>query len=72
MPCSELVQDTVKNAFYVNDILKSVSSLDEAAEDITGTKASLLYRGFNLIKFVVNDARLLTFISEDDRAKGVK
>ena len=69
---SDLVCDTVNRAFYVDDMLKSVSSLDEAVEVISGTRAALMSGGFNLTKFVVNDSRLLPFIAEEDRAKEVK
>jgi hypothetical protein len=70
--CNELVVDTVRNAFYVDDCLKSVESEVDAITVIEGTKALLAKGGFRLTKFVINDEKLLASISIDDRAKEVK
>jgi hypothetical protein len=67
-----LIADTVMNAFYVDDCLKSVSTRNEALMVIHGTKALLSEAGFNLTKFVSNDAQILQHIPENDRAKEFK
>ena len=71
-PTSQLVEDTVRKSFYVDDLLKSVKTRDEAVEVIHGTKLAVKVGGFNLTKFVVNDSHLLDSIAEHDRAQEVK
>ena len=71
-PTSQLVEDTVRKSFYVDDLLKSVKTRDEAVEVIHGTKLAVKFGGFNLTKFVVNDSHLLDSIAEHDRAQEVK
>ena len=68
----DLVKETVLNAFYVDDMLKSVKSLDEARQIITGTKRAIESGGFKLTKFVSNDRELLNEIDSCDRATEVK
>ena len=69
---SDLVRDTVHKAFYVDDMLKSVKSKEEAKGVIGETKQALKHGGFNLTKFVVNNQQLLENIDAVDRAKEVK
>ena len=69
---SQLVQDTVCRSFYVDDMLQSVRTLEEATEVIHGTKHALQFGGFELTKYVVNHPSLLESICEDDRAEEVK
>ena len=69
---SELVSDTICRSFYVDDMLSSVRSRDEAVEVIESTKLALQHGGFRLTKYVVNDAQLLQRIDVVDRAKEVK
>ena len=71
-PTSYLVKDTITNAFYVDDMLQSVSSYEEASEVMAGTKDTLIKGGFNLTKFVCNDLSLLEQVPVDDRASEVK
>ena len=69
---SELVGNTIRRSFYVDDMLSSVRSRDEAVEVIEGTKQALDYGGFRLTKYVMNDAQLLQRVDVEDRAKEVK
>ena len=69
---NELVTDTICRSFYVDDMLRSVRTREEAADVIRGTKQALKYGGFNLTKYVVNDTQLLQSIDVADRAKEVK
>ena len=69
---SPLIADTILNSFYVDDLLKSVYSLDDARRVIHDTKIVVSYGGFNLTKCTVNDNELLQEIDMNDRAGGVK
>ena len=69
---SELVGNTIRRSFYVDDMLSSVRSRDEAVEVIEGTKQALMYGGFHLTKYVMNDAQLLQTVDVENRAKEVK
>ena len=69
---SPLIKDTVLRSFYVDDMLKSVKTVEEACDVICITKQVLSQGGFNLTKFVVNDSVLLDRIDERDRAKDIK
>lgn len=59
-----LVENTVLKSFYVDDCLKSCESRQEAQSIIEGTRSVLSNGGFNLTKFVANDAKLLNFVPE--------
>ena len=72
VPVDELIKDTINESFYVDDLLKSVKSFDEAKQVIFETKRVLQHGGFNLTKFVVNHPQLLQKIDVGDRAKEVK
>ena len=67
-----VVADTIRYSFYVDDCLKSVASKSDALRVVHGTKSVLSEAGFNLTKFVSNEASLLEEISDCDRAKEVK
>ena len=69
---SELVGNTIRRSFYVDDMLSSVRSRDEAVEVIEGTRQALEYGGFRLTKYVMNDTQLLQTVDVEDRAKEVK
>ena len=70
---SQLVGNTIRRSFYVDDVLSSVRSRDEAVvEVIEGTRQALEYDGFRLTKYVMNDAQLLQTVDVEDRAKDVK
>ena len=69
---SNIVKETVMNAFYVDDCLASVSSISDAQEVIHGVRSLLHQGGFNLTKFVINDESLMSEIPADARAIDVK
>ena len=69
---SELVGNTIRRSFYVDDMLSSVRSRDEAVDVIEGTRQALEYGGFRLTKYVMNDTQLLQTVDVEDRAKEVK
>ena len=71
-PTSSLIKETAYKSFYVDDLLKAVQSKEQAMEVIIGTKEVLRQGGFNLTKFVVNNAELQQFIPVEDRAKEMK
>ena len=62
----------MRKSFYVDDVLKSVSSRDDVMLIINEASQLLQNRGFCLTKFVINDSDLLKDIPEDKRAKEVK
>lgn len=67
-----IVADTILHSFYVDDCLRSVPTSRDALIVMHDTKAVLKQGGFNLTKFVINDATLLESIPVGDRAKEVK
>ena len=68
----EFVVDVVNRSFYVDDCLRSVSSVEEAKKVVVDVKQVLQEGGFNLTKFVTNDEEVLATIKEEDRAKEIK
>ena len=56
--------ETLKNNFYVDDMLKSVENEDKAI--------TLMKGGFNMTKFASSSKRVLQSIPEKDRKMGVK
>ena len=56
--------ETLKNNFYVDDMLKSVENEDKAI--------TLMKGGFNMTKFASSSKRVLQSIPEKDRKIGVK
>ena len=69
---SPLVKDTIYRSFYVDDMLKSVRTVEEANQVITETREVLQHGGFNLTKFVVNNPKLIEQIDIGNRAKEAK
>ena len=69
---NSLISDTILKSFYVDDMLKSVDSIEKACEVIHGTKDILSRGGFNLTKFMVNRDTLLEQVDERDRAEEIK
>ncbi|PFX24881.1 hypothetical protein AWC38_SpisGene10528 [Stylophora pistillata] len=64
--------DFVRNDFYVDDGLKSVSSVDDAVQLVKSAKHMCKRGGFRLHKFVSNNKEVIRKIPESDRADGVK
>ena len=62
----------LRNDFYVDDSLKSVSTVQEAVKLIKNMKVMCDKGGFNLHKFVSNSKEVLKEIPQSDRADGVR
>ena len=63
------VREAIERNFYVDDLLHSCVSSEDARLIIHETLKVLHEGGFNLTKFVVNDDKLLDEISVEHRAK---
>ena len=63
---------TLKENFYVDDLLKSVNSKDDAIKIIKNVISMCNEGGFNLTKFVSNSKKVLHSIPETFRKNGVK
>ena len=63
------IRNLVTSSFYVDDLLVSVRSTDDPQLLMDNTLAMLQQGGFNLTKFVINDANILQEIPEYLRAK---
>ena len=61
---SEMIKSTMNKSFFVDDLLESVKTKEEAQEVIFGTRKKS--GGFNLTKFIVNDVQLQHLIEKDD------
>ena len=59
-----LVEDTIRKSFYVDDCLKSCASEQDAQLIIEGTRSVLSRGGFNLTKFIANEAGLLNLVPQ--------
>ena len=66
------VEHTILKSFYVDDLLQSFPTTDEAIDIMRNTKEALKHGGFNLTKFTSNHDEILTHIDASDRAKEVK
>lgn len=66
------VVDTVRHNFYVDDCLKSVSSVEKAAWLYGNLKEMCSKGGFHLNKWISNHRSLLAIIPEEERTKEVK
>ncbi|XP_057687730.1 uncharacterized protein LOC130913275 [Corythoichthys intestinalis] len=63
---------TVKNNFYVDDLLKSLSSEKEAIQMVQNLTALCQRGGFNLSKWISNSRSVLTTIPQENRTNGIK
>ena len=59
---------TVKNNFYVDDLLKSLNSTEEAVRQANELIKLCEMGGFNLTKFMSNDREVLSSIAAEKRA----
>ena len=66
------VANFVKKDFYVDDGLKSVTTVSEAVSMIHKTKDLLARGGLRLHKFVSNSKEVLATIAPEDRTTGLK
>ena len=64
--------ETLKNNFYVDDMLKSVENEDKAIRLMKDVKSMCQEGDFNLKKFAGDSKRVLQSIPEKDRKMGVK
>ena len=64
--------ETVRNNFYMDDLLKSVENEDNAIHLIKKVRSMSLEGGFNLTKFCNNSKRVLLSIPEQYRKAGMK
>ena len=64
--------ETLKNNFYVDEILKSVENEDKAITLMKDVKLMCQEGGFNLTKFASSSKRVLESIPQKDRKMGVK
>ena len=67
--CGAEAADFVRNNFYVDDGLRSVSTPEAATSLIKTTKMLCGKGGFNLHKFVSNHKAMIDSIPQDDRSK---
>ena len=66
------VANFVKNNFYVDDGLKSVSTPEAAVSLIKKTKSLCQNGGFNLHKFISNHKAVIGTIPHEDRSKDLQ
>ncbi|CAM1293993.1 Uncharacterised protein r2_g327 [Pycnogonum litorale] len=66
------VAETICSAFYVDDCLRSVSSISEAISLIDGLRRALKKGEFNLKKFTSNSREILEAIPKDLRAENLQ
>ena len=69
---NDSVRYAVSKAMYVDDLLTSLSTRDEAVSLVTDVNDTLMKGGFNLTKFIANDVTVMSQIPEDKRAKEAK
>ena len=63
---------TLRENFYVGDLLKSVNSEDDIIKQIKNVRPMCNEDGFNLTKFISNSKKVLHSIPEIFRRNGVK
>lgn len=70
--CGSAAVEFVRNNFYVDDGLVSVSSVKEAQDLIDSTVRLCAKGGFHLHKFTSNSREVLEHVSKDDRERSIK
>ena len=70
--CGNEAAEFVRHDFYVDDGLKSVSTVKQAVELIESTKTLCMKGGFNLHKFISNRREVIEAIPVEQRAKEIK
>ena len=68
----EEAAETLRNNFYVDELLKSVEDEDSAIHLIKKVRSMCLEGGFNLTKFCSNSKRVLLLILEEHRKASIK
>ena len=69
---SELAIDTLRRAFYMDDMIKSVSSVGEAKNLVSEMQALLQAGGFELSKFMSTSRDVIESVDENKRAKSLQ
>lgn len=69
---SQQVFDTIMNCFYVDDLLTSVASEEEAITLCNDLRTICAKGGFHLTKWISNSRAVLAAIPEEERAREVK
>ena len=67
----EFIKHHILNSFYVDDLVTSVKSGDEVCSLIKTLKNTLLSRGFNSKKYVINDEDLMNQVPSIDRSDSI-
>jgi len=70
--CGNDAPDFVRHDFYVDDGLKSVTSVGQAIDLIGNTKTLCKKGGFNLHKFISNQREVIEAIPVEQRVKEIK
>lgn len=65
----DIVVNTIREAFYVDDCLRSLPEKKLVPEVLNGTRELLAKGGFNITKFIVNDSEVQSLIPESEQAK---
>jgi len=61
--------ETLRQNFYVDDLLKSVDSIPHAIDLMSAVKQMCAAGGFKLTKFVSNEQQVINSIPPEDRAE---
>ncbi len=69
---SEITRKAVKTAFYVDDLLASASTTEDAVQLCKELKLLLAKGGFNLTKWISNNPEVVNAIPESDRSKSLR
>ena len=69
---SELSIDTLRRSFYMDDMIRSVSSAAEAKQLIVEMKDLLKAGGFELAKFMSTSREVIESVPEEQRAKSLQ
>ena len=67
-----IIRNAVLDSFYVDDFLRSVDSISELEVLATELPATLNDHGYEMTKFLVNDAEVLSKIPLERRAEEIK
>ena len=69
---SELAIDTLRRAFYMDDMIKSVSLVKEARDLVSEMQALFQAGGFELSKFISTSRDVIESVEESKRAKSLQ
>ena len=68
----QFVKKVISKSFYVDDLLQSVSDVEEAEKVINQVRLVLGKGGFNLTKFISNNPQIMETVPEESQAKEIK